>query len=245
MNRLFILNLSILFLFGSPGLVAGNDQAFHEANSAYARGDFEQAVREYEEILRGHYSVSVLFNLGNAYFRKGEAGRAVLFYERALQLKPGDPDVHVNLEYVQNQLGIFKSPPPWWRSLFDLFSLNSWSRLTLLTMSLFLAALAFRMHATTVKWSPKPLIVILLLVLLCSAAGMVVRMDELDKAVVLKKDSPLKVAPVSNSPTVGTLTPGLVVHVEKELEEYFYVRTPEGKTGWMSKDTVEKIIHRG
>lgn len=85
-------------------------ELFTEANQAYDEGRFPDAVSLYEQILEnGYESGSLLFNLGNAYYRKGRPGQAILWYKRASYLQPRDPDIAYNLRFVMQTAGV--SPP--------------------------------------------------------------------------------------------------------------------------------------
>jgi hypothetical protein len=76
--------------------------------------------------------VAVLQNLGSAYFRSGDEGRAILAFERALLLKPGDPDLKANLKLVRDQAAVFPPPPAeGWRSWLERPSRKFWSGLAL------------------------------------------------------------------------------------------------------------------
>src|SRR4029077_19623718 len=67
----------------------------------------------------GHESGPVYFNLGNAYFRAGNPGRAILNYERARRLMPRDPDLHANLGFARPG-GEDEETPVWARLAFPL-----------------------------------------------------------------------------------------------------------------------------
>src|ERR1700722_1594208 len=47
------------------------------------------------------YSAAGLYNLANSYARAGKPGMAILNYERASLLAPGDPDIQANLRFVR------------------------------------------------------------------------------------------------------------------------------------------------
>ena len=88
-------------------LVAGNVLAqessatdlMTRANERYERGEYAEAVQQYEALIDQGYSDTALhFNLGNAYLESGDLGRAVLNYMRARELSPRDPDITENLE---------------------------------------------------------------------------------------------------------------------------------------------------
>ena len=74
------------------------------ANQLYEQGNFDEAARTYEELVRGGIQDSVLYyNLGNAYFKQGDLAHALLNYERAARLAPRDKDIRDNLEIARNQ----------------------------------------------------------------------------------------------------------------------------------------------
>ena len=51
----------------------------------------------------GPYSANLFYNLGNAYFRTGNFGRAILNYERALALDRHHPESEANLRVVRDE----------------------------------------------------------------------------------------------------------------------------------------------
>ena len=69
----------------------------NNADTEYQKGNYQQAIRDYEEILKNGESAEIYFNLGNAYYRTDNITKAVLNYERARLLSPGDDDINFNL----------------------------------------------------------------------------------------------------------------------------------------------------
>ena len=62
-----------------------------EADSAYIRNDFAASVEMYENILKNEgESSDIYYNLGNSYYKMNNIAKAVLNYERALLLNPGN-----------------------------------------------------------------------------------------------------------------------------------------------------------
>jgi len=79
-------------------------EQFFEANQAYKNHQFQQAVDGYRHLIKnGYENGPVHYNLGNAYFRRGDLGRAILSYERACLLIPRDNDLAFNLSHARNQ----------------------------------------------------------------------------------------------------------------------------------------------
>ena len=73
------------------------------ADAEYAKGNYMQAIKDYEELLKSGASVDLYYNLGNAYYRTDNITRAVINYERALLLAPGDKDVRFNLQMARSK----------------------------------------------------------------------------------------------------------------------------------------------
>ena len=74
------------------------------ANQLYERGNFAEALQTYQELVDSGIQESALFyNLGNAYFKQRDIGRALLNYERAARLDPRDDDIQANLKVAREQ----------------------------------------------------------------------------------------------------------------------------------------------
>ncbi|MCB0570031.1 MAG: tetratricopeptide repeat protein, partial [Phaeodactylibacter sp.] len=94
-----------LLLGMAPAIIAQPLQQLEEANQAFLDKNFEEAIGLYESILQdGYYAPGLYYNLGNAYFRVGKLGKAILHYERALKWSPDDEQVLQNLEIARSQL---------------------------------------------------------------------------------------------------------------------------------------------
>ena len=75
-----------------------------EANAQYERGEYGDAAQQYEALIASGYEDATLYyNLGNAYFRSDDLGRAVLNYLRAEELSPRDADIRANLELARSR----------------------------------------------------------------------------------------------------------------------------------------------
>ena len=73
------------------------------ADSAYVNGNYQEAIKGYESLLKQGASAELYYNLGNAYYRTENITRAVLNYERALLLSPGDGDIRFNLQIARSK----------------------------------------------------------------------------------------------------------------------------------------------
>ena len=89
-------------LFAKPSVAA--TEAMVTANRLYEDGQFAQAAQAYQQLAdQGFADSALFFNLGNAYFKQGDYGRAILNYRRAEQLAPRDEDIAANLALARAQ----------------------------------------------------------------------------------------------------------------------------------------------
>src|SRR5437660_6059896 len=80
------------------------DGDFTKANQEYAQGHFKEAISGYEALVRtGQWSANLFYDLGNAYFRVGDFGRAILNYEHALALERHHPEATANLQITRDE----------------------------------------------------------------------------------------------------------------------------------------------
>src|SRR3989440_7837308 len=93
---------AILWSFVAASTFAQTD--FDKANQEYAQGHFKEAISGYEALVRtGQWSANLFYDLGNAYFRVGDFGHAVLNYERALALERHHPEATANLQIARDE----------------------------------------------------------------------------------------------------------------------------------------------
>lgn len=103
-RKFSILAISIASLI--PSTVSADALSLTEkGDSAYEADNYVQAEQYYlKAVQQEGASSSLYYNIGNAYYRQGNLGKAVVNYERALRLDPTDSDARANLEFVQGKL---------------------------------------------------------------------------------------------------------------------------------------------
>lgn len=222
------------------------DPTFARANQAYSRGDYADAVRGYRATLAQQgYSVPALFNLGNAWWRLNQPGRAVLNYERALRLAPGDEAVANNLRRVQQQAALPPiQPAPLSRRL-GLVSLDALAWIGI-AASLTLCATVLIMRSRRSKALPamRSAAVASAIVLAATGVILVCSWPDVDRAVVLAEATPVRIAPAVAADVSFRLKPGTLVDEGSRYEDYVMVHTDDGRSGWVSAQQVAKIVTR-
>ncbi len=95
----------VLSAIAIVSLFASASSPISDAAKAYTDGDFAKAITIYKDIEKeSGTSASLLCNLGNAYFKVGDYGNAMLCYRRALQLDPGNSVAKNNADYLSNKV---------------------------------------------------------------------------------------------------------------------------------------------
>lgn len=102
MKLKLLFNIILAIVSSLPAAAASLTE---EADSAYMHDDYAEATRLYLQIANEEGTSSNLYyNLGNCYYRQKQLGRAILYYERALRLDPGNSDARANLEFVNSKI---------------------------------------------------------------------------------------------------------------------------------------------
>ncbi len=94
----------ILGFFASVAFGSGEGAAtlYNQGNALYAKGDFEGALKSYRHALEQRVADPRLEqNIGSAYLRTGDVGRAIFHFERGLLLSPRNADLKFDLEHAK------------------------------------------------------------------------------------------------------------------------------------------------
>ena len=224
-----------------------------EADSAYARGEYQQAIKDYEALLKQGASADLYYNLGNAYYRTENITRAVLNYERALLLSPGDRDIRFNLQIAQAKT-IDKIVPEsemffftWYRSLVNLMSVDGWARTSLVSLALLIVLLLIYLFSDRI-WLRKigffGGIVLLLLFVMSNVFAWQQKQNLLYRkgAIVIVPSVTVKSTPASNGTDLFVLHEGTKVNItDGSMKGWKEIRIADGKEGWIESKQIEEI----
>lgn len=224
--------------------------SFYQGNANYSKGDFPAAIANYEKVLKaGFESGALYYNIGNAYFKNGSLGKAILNYLRAERLKPNDSDVKSNLAYAQSLLKVKTAEPPprWFLRPFwfiaDSFSLDA---LTLINLLWYMMLSAGLVTAILVKKRRLYiyLSISLSLVLAVFSFAFFLKLDRIvlqKEAVVVIESAEAKFEPFEGGTTFFSLSEGEVVFIITQEETWVRVRRLDGKQGWLKKTEIELL----
>ncbi len=241
--------LTLLFLFPTT-IQAVTKQ---DADAEYSKGNYQQAIKDYEELLKAGESAEIYYNLGNAYYRTENITRAVLSYERALLLNPADDDIRFNLQMARSKT-IDKITPEsemffftWYRSLVNLMTIDGWAHLAIasiiLTLILALVYL-FAGHLTLRKIGFYGGVLFLIIFLLSNLFAFQQKQMLMKRngAIVTAPSVTIKKTPVANSADQGVIHEGTRVDIiDDTMRDWKEIHLADGREGWIPASQIEKI----
>ncbi len=244
----------IVFIFCSiPLFSQSSEELFKKANSAYQNNDYKFAIEAYKQLIsEGYTSGEMLYNLGNSYFRTGQFAPAILYWERAKKMIPGDDEIDHNIAIANLRLQdrIERVPKlfilEWWDNIKNLFSLTFYQIFVLLLFVIFAAVSALFFWAKDYFMKKK----IFLILVFCGVifvffmTAFITKAVEHDNevyAVVFEKAIKVKNSPDKGAADLYEIHYGLKFEIIDQLNSYFKILLPDGKTGWIEKSGFEII----
>ena len=246
-------NILLFYLFTLLPFTALATPTKDAADEAYKRGHYQQAIADYDSLIKVQPTAELYYNLGNAHFRTDNITQAILAYERALQLKPGDNDIRFNLEFARSKT-IDKITPEselffftWYRSLIRLTSVDGWARFAVVSIALALLLLLLYLFATRV-WLRQVgffgAILFLALFLVSNLFAYQQKQQNLAQsgAVIVAPSVSVKKAPDTSGTESFLLHEGTRVTItDRSIANWIAVRLDDGREGWMPTNSVEEI----
>jgi tetratricopeptide (TPR) repeat protein len=249
MNKRIRLWLGMLVLVvlcaGTVTLQAAEDPAFAQANQAYSEGRFQDAVDGYQTLIdSGRWHANLCYNLGNAWFRLGDFGKAILNYERALALDPHHPEASANLRLARDEA----------RAL-ELRSdrVEKYAAMATPTQYAVAAAIAFwfvffgltRLFFSPRRSAGRMALVACALVVFALSVYALYTLENGARgralAIVTAKDIEARLATADNASSVLTLPAGSEVKVLSQRGDWVYAALPNEQRGWIPARAVERV----
>ncbi len=228
------------------GPLVAQEAFFDEGNRLYQEGDFAGAIELYERILEnGLESGELHYNLGNARFRLGELGPAILHYERARRIMPRDDDVRANLELARSLTVDQVTPLPgfwlfrvahWWVDLLPRPALIAVVTLAWLTAMAAAICVIVARRDSLLVWSRRAGAAAGV-VTLAFGLGLLARelgLGRPDEAVIMAEEAAVHSAPSDDDALlIFTVHEGAKVRVERRSAAWVEIVLEDGKVGWV------------
>lgn len=225
-----------------------------EADQAYQANDFAAAIEKYEAILNTEgESANVYYNLGNSYYKEKNIAKAVLNYERALLLNPGDADIRFNLEMARSKTVDQITPVSevfivtWMNSLINVMSEKEWGVVGILSFWLMLVSLIVYIFGRRILYKKVGFAGVVVFLLIAIGANIFASSQKAELinrtgAIVMSPSLTVKSTPNESGTDLFVLHEGTKVYVEDDsMREWKEIRLEDGKKGWVQTNTIEII----
>ena len=249
-----ILNILIfLSLIFQSAFSANIDTIFSKANHEYANEMYADAIEDYHLIIQnGYESAELYFNLGNAYFKTNDIPSAILYYEKAKKLDPNNEDINFNLNVANTQIVDKIEPVPelfikqWWRSIYNLFSADTWAIVSIAGFIMFFILLAFYLLSKQIVIRKSAfytgLIVLLITLFTFTVAFQKYNLLKHRKeAIVFTPTITVKSSPSQNSVDLFVIHEGSKVRIIEEVGGWYEIKIANGSVGWLPADALKDI----
>src|SRR6266480_1349387 len=218
---------------------------FGKANQEYAQGHFKEAIAGYETLVRsGPLSANLFYDLGNAYFRTGDFGRAILNYKRALALEPHHPEAAANLQIARDEARALEMQQSWPERYLQFASVNQYST----TAAVAFWAGAFCIVGLILTRRRSVRLTVLSILSLSAFALAIFASYEIDHgskgralAVVIGSDVQARLATADTANSVLALPAGSEIKILNTRGDWVYAALPNNLRGWIPAKSAELV----
>ncbi len=243
----------VFFLNASFSFAQNEEKTFQQGNEYFRQKQYDKAIESYQQLVSSGYEGTALYyNLGNAYYREGKIGYAILYYEKALKLSPGDEDIKHNIALANlKTIDKLESLPKfflfeWWEGLLALFNASEWTMVTYIFYLLLIISIAFYFYSRN-SFQQKVVLIsgftsFILLVL--SSTLLVIKLNKelnIKNGVVIENTVNVKLSPDTGSNDAFIIHEGLKVRLEDEVDNWIKIRLEDGKVGWIQENDAKVI----
>lgn len=248
-----ILFLLVLTLNGILGMAQNVDSLFVQANELYRQENYTEALKAYEEIeAMDQESWALYYNIGNIHYKMNRVAPAIFYYEKALKLRPDQPDIRFNLEFA-NQM-VLDNIEPLPRNLGQRFmdavilklTYETWAKIAVGLAFLF--ALLFLMYHFSYSTGKKRFYFIasIITVILVTTSVFFAFRNQLyvknnREAIIFATEAEVMNAPTTASEAYFELHEGTKVTVLESLDNWKKIRIADGKIGWIEEKDLKEI----
>lgn len=231
----------------------------------YGQGSWDQAIISYNNekygeassllqgiVDEGKESTELYYNLANAYYKNGDKGQAVLYYERALRISPNNSEIKENLDIINKQLDTKVNIIPefflaaYWKNFSKVCSSSFWSIFQFVGIILGILGCylwVLKRDSGVKKKGFMLMILGIVVALLCFLAGWTKYNLETDRdfAIVMNADANLHQGPDNKSKSIQSLSEGVKVEILDEINTWQQVRLMDKEEGWVQSSWLEGI----
>ncbi|MDB5011226.1 MAG: Tetratricopeptide repeat protein [Mucilaginibacter sp.] len=246
----------ILIAIALPLLSFADDNVqalFQKGNNYYAKAQYKEALKAYQQIVNdGYKSAAVYFNMGNASYKNDDIPSALLYYEKAHKLAPGDEDINFNIRFANLKTTDKIDEAPelflnrWWREFILSVSVKVLAVLSILFVLAGSAMLIvyFFTNSVFIKKASFYTSIILFffgMVTLFVSSQQVNYFESHKQAIIFSGSVNVKSGPVEKAGTLFVLHDGTKVNVLDSNNDWIKIKLANGNEGWIKSADVKEI----
>ena len=231
------------FLVGA--ISAADESVFAKANQAYSEARFQEAAEGYESrVQSGQWNANLFYDLGNAYYRLGNFGKAILNYERALALDPRHPEADANLRLARDEARALELRKDWIERYAGMATVKQYSIAA--AIAFWSAAFIITHLVLSRRRSAGRIALIVLSVLVGGVSVFAIFTLENGThgnalAVVTAKEIEARLATADNAKSILLLPAGSEITVLSERGDWIYAALPNDQRGWIPAASAERV----
>jgi len=246
----YLINIFYLLIFLSSLAKADSNSIMQTANEYYKNNRYQLAIEEYNKLLLdGFAGTSLYYNLGNAHYRLGKVGYAILYYEKALKLSPNDEEVKHNLALAKlNLKDKVDTLPPFfifnlWEGILAAFSVTGWTIIVYIIFILVLIVFVVYFFSRSVTEQRISFFtgIGLTVILLLTISLLIVKMNKefnTKDGIIIETSVIVKSSPDYSSKDSFQIHEGLKVRIEDNVDDWVKIRLDDGKIGWITEKSL-------
>lgn len=253
--RLTMKNIILLMVMSWSIQVMAEDpnSIYRKADALYEAGVYEEALQNYLKISdEGYISVGLYANIGACHYQLRSYPEAILYYEKALKLSPGNSRIIKDLKAAKSMLPenlpemqhfiLFEI----WKKITGLMSEFTWAILNIFFFASIVILFGMKLRKTE-KFTEKTylilmstVIVLFIISLSFGATASYIKNDNTGY-IIMETGTTMKAGPDDISPEITELAAGSKVIRKDSIRGWLQVSTAYGDIGWIPADKASGI----
>ncbi len=243
--------ISLVLLVFSISVSLAQSEQLEIAEKAYNKKDYQTAIKIYESLIKSNNkSAGLLYNLANCYNATNQISKAILNYEKALILAPGNSDIKYNLSLANEKI---ESPitninnfflSKWYLGIIHSLSASTFSIL-LIVLIVALLSVVYLSLFRNIYFIDKYKWVIggLLFLLIITNYSMLIKRTRINNGShgIVMQSSTLRSGADSRSQSLQDVDAGIKAILLDSIDNWYKLSLPDREQGWMKKEEIEII----
>lgn len=241
-----------LFLLLSQTFVAQN--SFEKGNTLYKNAQYQEAIQSYESVIKEdkQHSAELYFNLGNCYYKLNKVAPSIYNYEKALVLKPNDPETLNNLKFAKKlTIDEIKEVPKvgfakLLQNFTSVFHYNMWAMISVgIAFAFLLSFIGYYFSQLTLSKRIYFIgMFIFLFALLITVSAGISEKNQFDNdrpAIVFAEVTEVRSEPQKAGSSIIILHEGAKVYVIQSLGSWKKIELTDGTEGWIDASVIKEV----